>query len=530
MAPNEKVQAILDSIRASFEQQFTALERELDTTPVPEPSKTTVRVRVGDNPQAALDSVYQSGGVLLFERGMHNRSLFFAERPLDAPLLTLVTEGGSNLPRDGQMIRDGHVPDLAFIRTHDPQHAVIESGLRAHNIALVNIGLAPPLSPSWSTVALDVNLQARTRADLPANWFFDRVYFDGGKGAHRGIQLHVLNGIVRGSTFRHIYEDGRDSQAIAAWNGGHFVTVENCELDASGENMLFGGSDSKSADLSPSDWVIRGCLFTKDKAYIEANMPGANVKCLFETKNAKRIRLERSVLRYSWAKNWSSGVGITLKSANGGGNEPWATMEDISVEDCIIEDVGQTIGLVGCCDGGLPSVTGSNVKFRNVLFNRINEGQYKGSGKGLEVTRPFPGVVVDHVTMLKPNTTFGSHEMPPGMTAASLKSTLRYNNSISYVGEYGYHTSQAPVGLEAIRNGWLSYDFKGSVFASGVRAISVPEGSKIIPRADFEASLDADGGVKPGSAIAKAVTTTDGTLPGVDIEEIKRVRLEVIGA
>src|SRR5438270_445422 len=48
-------------------------------------------------------------------------------------------------------------------------------------------------------------------------------------------------------------EGGADAQAVAGWNGpGPFDIVDD-ELDASGENILFGGSDPQIAQLIPSD-------------------------------------------------------------------------------------------------------------------------------------------------------------------------------------------------------------------------------------------------------------------------------------
>ena len=55
-----------------------------------------------------------------------------------------------------------------------------------------------------------------------------------------------------------IHELGADAQAVAGWNGPGPFKIVNNYLEASTENILFGGSDPSIDNLVPSDIEVRG--------------------------------------------------------------------------------------------------------------------------------------------------------------------------------------------------------------------------------------------------------------------------------
>jgi hypothetical protein len=104
-----------------------------------------------------------------------------------------------------------------------------------------------------------------TTATAPYDITMDRVYVHGHryKGQRRGIALNARRVSVLNSYIADIASMSSDSQAICGWNGAGPFTIENNYLEASGENIMFGGADPAVTNLVPSDIVFRRNHFFK---------------------------------------------------------------------------------------------------------------------------------------------------------------------------------------------------------------------------------------------------------------------------
>jgi hypothetical protein len=108
----------------------------------------------------------------------------------------------------------------------------------------------------------------------PYDITFDRIYVHGDRyrGQKRGISLNARRIAVLNSYIADIKSATVDSQAICGWNGSGPFTIENNYLEASGENVMFGGADPKITNLVPSDITIRRNHFFKPLAWRNAIM------------------------------------------------------------------------------------------------------------------------------------------------------------------------------------------------------------------------------------------------------------------
>jgi hypothetical protein len=93
---------------------------------------------------------------------------------------------------------------------------------------------------------------------VPHHLIVDRCYIHGDPriGSRRGIALNARDAAVVDSYISDFKEVGADSQAIGGWNGPGPLKIANNYLEASGENIMFGGSDPKIPNLVPSDIEI----------------------------------------------------------------------------------------------------------------------------------------------------------------------------------------------------------------------------------------------------------------------------------
>jgi len=512
MSERERMLALCDSIEANVE----GLRAEIDGAfPVPpEPSLITVKVKPGDDVQAAYTSLLETGGIIKLAPGLH-RPVTFSERPTDAKQITF-TSDSTNLPDETTRITPEYAPALGILQQTAATSHAVRAKNKSRNVAFVNVGIAPPATKSYAHVELGGDkANMPTPADRPSGFVFDRVYVYGDPvlGAHRGITLNAVDLIVRKSWFDDIFEVGRDSQAVSAWNGGQHILLDDCFFGAGAENIMFGGSDSATPEMTCADIIIRDCTLAKNFAWMSlAAQP--SIKALFEIKNVKRLLMERCLLERNWARDWPDGVAIILKACNGQNIEEWATCEDVTLRDIIVRDVGSVLSMVGKNDSSRVSDWMRRVSISNLLAYDIDTGDYQGTGRGCPFQKGAEDCfVLDHITMHTNNHSWMNMDLDPAIAAQS-PGTLVVTNSVLAEDDYGYYSADNGCGFPAATKDWTATEITGNVFKIGERSQgTVPPNNLRLSAADWEASFDANHQILPGSPAA-AVVTTDGTLPG----------------
>jgi len=512
---------LIDHIVADAEQLRSEVDQAFPA-PIDVP---TVKVPVGESVQTAYDALEPTGGIIQLEVGTHLGELRIRERPPDAPWVT-ITSDSSEYPPVGSMITPEYLPALGVLQGVTKTTSPIRIQNKAHHVAFVNIGIGPPLTKSYSHVEMGGDKRNMlTPEDRPDGFLFDRCYIFGDPvlGGHRGITLNASNVTVSSCYIKDIFEPGRDSQAVSAWNGGQYLKIENCFLEGGAENVMFGGSDCASPEMACSDILISRCHLSKNYAWMSlASQP--SIKCLFEIKSVKRLRMEHCLLECNWKRDWSTGVGVMLKACNQEGGEPTATCEDVVLENLVIRNVGSVFGIIGKNDSGQTSDWMRRVAIRNVLAYDINQTPYLGTGRGMPVANGVDdGIVIDHVTYHSNSHSWMNFYTDSGITASP--GPLAFQNSMVCEGSYGYLSATNGIGFAALKKDWPHAQtvVTGNCFKAGSRSQgTLPPDNIRLSAADWEASLGPDHMVLPGSP-ANAVNTTDGTPPGASFTPPARV-------
>jgi hypothetical protein len=150
---------------------------------------------------------------------------------------------------------------------------VIRTSPGAHHYRLQFLEIDGSANLGYETlVALGENSSSQTTvSSSPHHFEIDRLYLHGHatKGMKRGIALNCRDAVVRDSYISDI-KSLADAQAIAVFNGVGPFTILNNYLEASGENILFGGADPKTPNLVPSNITIRQNYFYKPLAWRNA--------------------------------------------------------------------------------------------------------------------------------------------------------------------------------------------------------------------------------------------------------------------
>src|SRR6185295_8394495 len=199
---------------------------------------------------------------------------------------------------------------------------------------------------------------------------------------------------VMDSYISDIHEAGADSQALGSWNGSGPFKISNNYLEGSGENVMFGGADPSVSGLVPSDIEMTGNNFFKPEAWRSQSW---TVKNLLELKNARRVFIAGNVFEQNWGSA-QSGFAILLTPRNQNGGAPWSAVQDVTLTNNVVRNVGSGINILGS-DDGHPSQQTRGVAIRNNLFTGIDGARWNSDGIFLQVLSGASDVVVEHATV-----------------------------------------------------------------------------------------------------------------------------------
>ena len=210
-----------------------------------------------------------------------------------------------------------------------------------------------------------------------------------------------------------------DAEAISGGGGsnpsGPYKIINNF-LEASGENLLFGGS---GATQTPADIEIRRNYLFKPIVW-KPNQPGFVgavdghpfiVKNHFELKNAQRVLFEGNTLENSWGGFTQTGFSILLTPKNQSPNVcPLCRVTDVTIRFNKISHVASALQIANVLsDTGGMSTAGERYSIHDLLVDDIDGETYKGFGAFaliLSVDPPLKDVKIDHVTAFPPRVLF----------------------------------------------------------------------------------------------------------------------------
>ena len=456
-----------------------------------------VLVPANGNLQAALDAA-APGTTIRLASGATYTGNFVLRRKTAAGVITVRAADDVMLP-PGQRVGPASAAVMAKLQAPAGMTPILTAEDGASHYRLIGLEFAGnPTTPGATLVQLG-RLDMKMAAQTPTDIVFDRVYVRGDAvgGGHRGLELNVANGQVLNSYISGFWEVGRDSQAIAIFDGPGPLLVQNNYVEASGENFLAGGHDPPLSDLVPSDLTIAGNYFFKPLAWQSAHR--GSVKNLFELKNARRVRIFDNVFENCWT-DAQSGHAVLFTVRNEGGAAPWSTISDVTFEYNIIKNAaGFALSVLGLDDRpGVASVQGVNLVVTNNLFVGVNGGVMIAS-----TLRPS---TFAHNTMLGIQNAFLS--MPE-----ALNHGLTFINNVVAGGPYGIAgNGKAAMGLPSLNQGAPGAVMRANVIEGNVqRTVPYPAGNYALPSGGLAKVLG------PAHRYVGADKSTDGLPIGADI-------------
>jgi Putative Ig domain len=217
-----------------------------------------------------------------------------------------------------------------------------------------------------------------------------------------------------------------DAQAVNGGLGSAVMgpyKIANDFLEASGENILFGGG---SATAAPADIQITHNLFFKPLTWMQGQpgyVGGANgnpfvVKNLLELKNAQRVLVEGNIMENTWGGFSQVGFAILLTpkdqaGSNGSNVCPLCQVTDVTIRYDSISHVAAGLQIANALSGngtGAP-LAGERYSIHDIVIDDIDGVEYDGPGEfaQLSVSAGAPllqNVTINHVTAFPPTFMF----------------------------------------------------------------------------------------------------------------------------
>ena len=237
--------------------------------------------------QAAIQAAQPGDTVLLRAGETFVGNFTLPVKPSGAPITIRSDAAASSLPSAGtRLIPSGfsgaNTERSALARLQGTggiwkTTPVLQAVPGAHDYRLQFLDIDGIAQEGWYTlVEIGSNSSDQTTLDaVPRGIVLDRVFVHGHptKGQRRCVSLNGSDIEVRDSYIVSCASTEFDAQALAGFNGPGPIRIVNNYLEASGENVMFGGADPKVPGLVPSDIEIRRNHFTKPLAWRDPILP-----------------------------------------------------------------------------------------------------------------------------------------------------------------------------------------------------------------------------------------------------------------
>ena len=455
----------------------------------------TLNVPAGGDLQAALNQA-QPGDEVVLEAGATYSGNFVLPVKSGTSFITVRSSRCAELPAG---VRVGPAQSSLMARLATPNvSAVLTAPVRTHHWRVQCLEFTQGATVgAWGYSLIELGDgsttgQQRSLDAVPHDLEFDRVLVrarDDQTAVQRGFALNSASTSITNSYVSGIKWAGVDTQAVGGWNGPGPYLIENNYLEASGENVLFGGAVTGIPGLVPSDITIRNNYIFKPLSWRVEDPSFAGtawtVKNLLELKNARRVRVEGNTLENCWA-HAQVGWGVIFNALGEYG--PSEVIEDVTFTRNTMRNVANGVNLRGM------EPTDPQTRMRRIAFtDNLVEGlgAYSGEGKAFQVLNGTESVTFEHNTVRGYVYTALALESVNGFSHVGLV----FKNNLMPHGLYGVFGSGGAFGAGALDR----YASQWTMAGDAMYAKPAEPAASLYPQGNFFPGTEAEAGGLKGT-------------------------------
>jgi hypothetical protein len=369
-------------------------------------------VNAGGNLQAAIDNAQLGDTILLQAGATFTGEYILRNKTTGTGYITIRSSApDSALPADGIRITPADASQLPKLKPPSTQPTIYtEPGAHHYKLMFLEIQNNPLGYYDMMDIGDGTSAQ-NSLSMVPHDFIIDRVYMHGDPtvGQKRAIALNSASTQIINCYISEIKANGQDSQAIAGWNGPGPYTISNNYLEASGENIMFGGADPSITNLLPSNITITNNYITKSLTWRGQNW---TVKNGIEIKIGQHVLIDHNVIENNWP-NAQDGMIIVFTVRDQDATAPWSTIADVTFSNNVVRHAAGFLNVLGLDDnqGGIrPSVRMNGLHVVNNLVYDINPQTWDdptsgvwGSGRMFLILGGPQNVEIAHNTVVSTN-------------------------------------------------------------------------------------------------------------------------------
>jgi hypothetical protein len=435
------------------------------------PTGATLTVTAGGDLQAALNQA-QLGDTIVLQAGATFTGPFkLPNKTSGTGWIYVVSSNLASLPPPGQRVGPNNAVNMPKIVSR-ASNTALTTIANSHDFRFVGIEFSPVAGASVYTL-IPIGNADTSPATLANHIVFDRCYVHGDPAVNewRGIEMDGAYVAVIDSYISDFQAEGFDTQGLWAYNTTGPLQIRNNYIEAAGENVMFGGADSREAALVPADIEISNNYFFKPLSLIATRY---TMKNLLEFKAARRVVVTGNTFENNPA-GAQAGFAIVITPRNQNGTAPWSVTTDIAVTSNTLINVGAGFDVLGQ-DNNHPSLLTERILIRNNLVGVT--GLNGADARGFEFLGGGNDYTIDHNTLI--NST-----LPPGFATSTLAmaqspvskvDNFVFTNNLSTQTHYGFFGSGVGEGTPALNGNFTSWIFSRNVIVDGP-AGSYPAGN-----------------------------------------------------
>ncbi len=268
---------------------------------------TSWPVHAGGNLQTVLNGVH-CGDEVVIDAGALFSGNFLAPLIDCSKTPVLVRSASMASLRAGVQVLQSQAGLMPMLSSpNDLSVLLFADGASGWYFAGINFTVATGVQGLWNLITLSDGAAAVSQ--LPSNVTFDRVLVHGNdQMCVRGFLADAVNFALINSQVYDFVDTVQDTQAVLAYNSPGPFLIANNYLEATGENIMFGGGGTPTiAGNIPSDITVRLNNLNKLAAWYHQPAPCGgtgqaacyDVKNNFECKDCQRVLVDSNIMSHA---------------------------------------------------------------------------------------------------------------------------------------------------------------------------------------------------------------------------------------
>jgi hypothetical protein len=309
-------------------------------------------------------------------------------------------------------------------------------------------------------------------------------------GGWRGVEAHTRSFALLRSRVTGFWYQNRQSQGYWTCNGPGPYLISDNHIEASGENILFGGGTIVNESMHPANAHILGNTLLKPATW---RTKGGSVCNSLEFKAMKTALVEHNTLDGCW-KDVQPGNMIVLTPRNQYNNSPWTVVKNITIRHNTTRNHTHEFAVsILLEDNNAPSQRTEDITIEGNLF--------EDSPKGIQIVRGLVGQLrVTNNTW--PKMKWNLMAFDGDYATTWVKPVLVFRDNVTYSGAYGVSGKNTSPGVPTLDAFMVKpYDFTGNIIEkTELRTIPWPPNNTLLAPGTLAAKLSADYKYLPDSS------------------------------